>query len=185
MLLIRLATGTHLEDLRLIDHQLAILADGDLKSIERPGRRPLEVQAGFEKAAAVARTFKLVLGGKPARRAAKMSALGENSVDPDFFADDPDALILLVFFAHFTDGVVGNITGFKSCRRLEKHPWKRRAEKPKETQPAEDSETTPAQARKEVSTRPDTSFFLFCHARLSLDPANQRTPDNKDHAAQH
>src|SRR5881397_2578826 len=79
----------------LVDQELAVLGLRDAKPLERPGRRPLEVDAGLVEAAAVAGALELVLGGEPVRRAAKVGALGEERVDSLLGADDPDALVLL------------------------------------------------------------------------------------------
>ena len=99
-----------MKTLALVDDQLAVVADGELKAVERPRRRSFEVQAGLKKAAAVAGTFEFVLRGEPARRAAQVGALGENRINAGLFADDPDALVLLILFADFADRVVATET---------------------------------------------------------------------------
>src|SRR5687767_4657760 len=106
MLLIRFCPRPHLENLAFVDHKLTIVTDGNLKTVQRPRRRTFKIQTGFKEPAAVTRTFEFSFGGKPARRAAEMSAFGEDRVDSGVFPDDPDALVLLVFFADFADGIV-------------------------------------------------------------------------------
>ena len=106
MLLIRFPARTHLEYFAFVDDKLTIIAKSDLKTVQRSRRRTFKIQSGFEKSAAVARALEFGFCGKPPRRAAEMSAFGEDRVDSSLFADDPDALILLVFFADFADGIV-------------------------------------------------------------------------------
>jgi hypothetical protein len=106
MLLIRFAAGSHLEDFAFIDHQLTIVAESNLKTVQRPRRRAFKIQSGFEKSAAVSRAFEFGFGGEPAWGAAEMSAFGEDRINSGIFPNDPDALILLVFFADFADGIV-------------------------------------------------------------------------------
>src|SRR6266851_704199 len=56
---------------RLVDHQLAVVAERDLHPLQRPGRGAFEVDAVLGVARAVAGAFELVLGAQPARRAAR------------------------------------------------------------------------------------------------------------------
>ena len=69
ILFIRIDAGFHRVHDRLIDHQLSVVANVDLESIHRARRRPFEVESADVKARAVARTFELLLGLQPSRRA--------------------------------------------------------------------------------------------------------------------
>src|SRR3989338_8642455 len=73
-LLVRLRAGVHLIDPALVDHELAVLADGDLEAIQRARGRTFEIESGLEKAAAVTGTLELVFRRLPARRASQMGA---------------------------------------------------------------------------------------------------------------
>src|SRR2546422_4803990 len=162
MLLVGLRAGLHSQDLAFIDHELPVVADRDLQPIERPRRRPFEVEPRLVEAATVAGAFELVLRCEPAWRASEMRALGENRVDPLLRAHDPNPLLLLVFFADLPDGVVGSKTGLKSRRRLEKNPRESGAGEAQKTEKPEDPETAPTEACEEVPPRPDPSFdFSF------------------------
>src|SRR5213594_2245699 len=172
MLLVGLRAGLHSQDLAFIDHELPVVADRDLQPIERPRRRPFEVEPRLVEAATVARAFELVLRREPAWRASEVRALGENRVDALFLAHDPDALLLLVLLADLPDGVVGSKTGLKSGRRLEQNPWKGGADKAEQAEGAEDAEAAPAQTSEEIPPRPDPSFdfsFLYVvrHSRFN------------------
>ena len=100
------APGTHFEYFAFVDDKLTIVTDGNLKTVQRPRRRTFKIQAGFKKSAAVTGAFEFRFSGKPARRAAEMSAFREHRVNSGLFPHDPDALILLVFFTDFADGIV-------------------------------------------------------------------------------
>ena len=110
-MLLRLSPRSHFEDFAFIDNELTVVTNGDFKAVERTWRWSFEIQAGLKKPAAMARTFKFVLGGKPTGRAAQVSAFGEDGVDAGFFPNDPDPLFLLEFFADFTNSEVG----WQSC----------------------------------------------------------------------
>src|SRR3989338_5238252 len=71
VLLVGLVPRTHLQGLALVDDELPVLADADPEAVGRTRRRPLEIQAGLEKAAPVARAFEFVFRRQPARRAAQ------------------------------------------------------------------------------------------------------------------
>src|SRR5215203_3803792 len=79
-----------LELLRFVDDDLAVVrADEDAGALERPGRRPLEVDAAPVVAAAMARALELVLRVEPGRRAAQVRADGDQREDPPLLVDDP------------------------------------------------------------------------------------------------
>jgi hypothetical protein len=129
MLLIRFPAGTHLEYFAFVDYELTIVAKSDLKTVQRPRRRTFKIQSGFKKSAAVARALEFGFCGKPPRRAAEMSAFGEDRVNSSVFSNNPYALILLVFFADFADGIVRRRACFESRRWLEQHTRKRGTKK--------------------------------------------------------
>src|SRR6185295_13553208 len=84
-----------LELLRLVDDELAVVgADEDAGALQRPRRRPFEVDAALVIAAAVARALELVLGLQPGRRAAEVGADGDEGVDPPLVMDDPHAVLV-------------------------------------------------------------------------------------------
>src|SRR5262249_13021378 len=70
-----------LEFLALVDDDLAVVGQGDLESLQRPGRRALEVDPGDIEAAAVARALELLLAGQPVGRAAQVRADRLDGVD--------------------------------------------------------------------------------------------------------
>src|SRR3989442_5545741 len=158
MLLVGLRAGLHSQDLAFIDHELPVVADRDLQPIERPRRRPFEVEPRLVEAATVARAFELVLRREPAWRASEVRALGDNRVDALLRAHDPNPLLLLVFFADLSDRVVGRQAGLEGRRRLEKNPRESGAEEAEQTEKPEHPETAPAEACEEVPPRPDPSF---------------------------
>jgi hypothetical protein len=113
VLLIRFSSRTHFENSSFIDDELAIVTNGDLKTIQRPRRWTFEVQTRLEKPAAMARTFEFVLGRKPARRTAQMGTFGEDGVDTGFLSNNPDALILLELLTNFTERKIRRQSGFE------------------------------------------------------------------------
>src|ERR1700685_1357071 len=113
MLLVGIDAGFHRVDDRLVDHQLAVVADVDLESIHRARRRPFEVHSADVVAGAVAWTLELLLRLQPSRRASEMRALGEDCVEARLGADDPGAEILLVFLTDFAGHVVVREAGFE------------------------------------------------------------------------
>src|SRR5262249_6196904 len=138
----------------LVDDELAVLGPRDLHALERPRRRPLEVDAALVEAAAVAGTLELVLGHQPARRAAEMGALGEEGVDAFRLAHDPDTLILLELRAHLADGEVGRQPGLERGGRLEEDARERRAHRGENRDAREGAEDRPAEAPEHVAARP-------------------------------
>src|SRR5437588_11386187 len=62
---------------RLVDGELAVVAERDLDALQRPGRRSVAVDAVLRVPRAVAGALELVLGAEPALRAAEVRA------DPD------------------------------------------------------------------------------------------------------
>ena len=79
------------------------------------------------------RALKLVFRREPAGRAAKVSALGKQGVKALLFADDPNTVFLLIFFADFAYGVIRGKARFESCGRLKQDSGKsgaNEAEKP-------------------------------------------------------
>src|SRR5438309_10323478 len=141
----------------LVDQELAVLGLRDAEPLERPGRRPLEVDAGLVEAATVARALELVLGGEPARRAAQVGALGEERVEPLLGADDPDALVLLELLAHLADRVVARQPRLEGRRRLEEDAREGGAQRGQERDEREGPEDAPAEAAEDIGPRPETA----------------------------
>src|SRR5439155_26514800 len=139
----------------LVDQDLAVLGLRDAEPLERPWRRPLEVDAGLVEAATVARALELVLGGEPARRAAEMSALGEERVEALLGADDPDPLVLLELLAHLADREVARVTGLERRGRREEHAGEGGAERGDEREAREAGEDGPREAPEDVAPGPE------------------------------
>jgi hypothetical protein len=129
ILFIGLDSGLHPKQMALIDDQLTVLGDFDLKPIERPRCRSFEVQPASIKPASVARTLELVFGRKPPRSTPKMRAFGKDGVNAFLFVHDPDAVLLFVLLADLADGVIGKVPGFEGGRWLKENPGERRADK--------------------------------------------------------
>src|SRR5918911_1293450 len=83
-----------LELLALFDDDLPVLADADAPAPQRPGRRPLEVDAADVEAAAVAGALELLLALQPVRGAAQVRAGGAQGVDLAVVAHHPEVLVL-------------------------------------------------------------------------------------------
>src|SRR5581483_1287193 len=166
ILLVGLHARRHFIDLALVHQQLPVLADPDLEAIERPRRRPLEIETALVVAAAVARALEFVFGVKPARRAAKMRAFGKKRVEAFVFAHDPDAVILLEFVADLAGRVVCRKTGLERGGRLEQHARKGRAQKSQQRKNSEKAEAAPADAAEKIAPAPDTALFPL-HLRFS------------------
>ncbi len=160
MLLVRLWPGFHSQDLAFIHYQLPVVANGELQPIQRPRRRPFEIESRLIEAAAVAWALEFIFRRKPARSASEMRALGKNRVDAFFLAHDPDALLLFVFLAHLSHRVIGRPAGLEGRRRLEENSRKRGAKEAEQAEKPEDAETAPPQTREEIPPRPDASFYL-------------------------
>src|SRR5262245_16406500 len=139
----------------LVDEDLPVLGLGDAEPLERARRGALEVDAGLVEAAAVARTFELVLGGEPARRATQVGALGEQRVEALLGADDPDALVLLELLAHLTDRDVLRVPRLEGRGRRDEHAREGRADRGHERQPREAGEDGPREASEDVASRPE------------------------------
>ena len=58
-----------------------------------------------------------------------MRTLGEQRIDPFILPYDPNAIILLILFADFTEGVVGWQPYFQDRRRLKEDSGEGRANK--------------------------------------------------------
>src|SRR5437660_4014575 len=106
MLLVGIDAGRHLVDGRLVDHELAVVADSNLESIHRPRRRAFEVESRDVVARAVTRTLELLFGLEPARSTSEMRALGKDRIEAGFGPHDPGAEVLLELLTHFADDVV-------------------------------------------------------------------------------
>src|SRR5436305_5388241 len=114
-----------LELLRLVDDDLAVVrADEDAGTLERPGRRPLEVDAALVVPAAVARALELVLRVEPRRRAAEVGADGDQGVDPAAVVDDPDAVLVDEPGVHHAGLEVFRLAHLEAGGRLEEHVGK-------------------------------------------------------------
>src|ERR1700722_8302266 len=153
----------HFVDYRLVDHQLPVVADVDFESIHRARRRPFEVKPADVVTGAVARTLELLLSLQPSRRAAQMSALGEDRVEARLGADDPGAKILLVFFTDFADHVVVGQAGLELRRRQEEHARERRADRGEQTDQREYAEASPSEHAQKIAAAPqraELGFFL-------------------------
>src|SRR5262245_55596232 len=138
----------------LVDDELSVLGLRDFHALERPRRRPLEVDAALVEPAAVARTLEFVLGRQPARRAAEMRALGEDRVDALRLAHDPHALVLLELRAHLPDREVGGEAGLEGGRGLEEDTRERGANGGEERDARERAEDRPSEAAEDVAARP-------------------------------
>src|SRR5215469_12306665 len=132
VLFVGIDAGLHLVDDRLVDHQLPIVADGNLESIHRAWRRSFEIQAADVIAGAVARTLELLLSLEPSRGASEVGALGEDRVEAGLGADNPGAEVLLVFLADLADYVIVGEAGLELRRRQEQHARKGRANRGQE-----------------------------------------------------
>src|SRR6202012_1254688 len=102
---------------RLVDDELAVVAERDLHPLERARRRPFEVDAVLGVAGAVAGALELVLRAEPARGAAEVGADPEQRVEVALRPHDPDPLALHPLLAHVADGVLGRIAGLEAGRR--------------------------------------------------------------------
>src|SRR5512139_1887100 len=89
-----------------VDDELTIVGHHHPVPLERPWRRPLEVDPGLAEATAVAWALELLFNLQPARGTPEMSALGKQGIKPICFADDPHPVFLLVLLADLTDRVV-------------------------------------------------------------------------------
>src|SRR5947209_3147749 len=111
-----------LELLGLVDDDLAVVgADEDVGALERPGGRPLEVDAALVIPAAVAGALELVLRVEPRRRAAEVGADGDQGVDPPAVVDDPDAVLVDEPGVHHAGLEVLRLAHLETGRRLEEH----------------------------------------------------------------
>src|SRR5207253_10854196 len=79
---------------RLVDDELAVVAERELDAIQLSARRAFEVDAVLRVPRSVAGALELVLGAEPARRAAEVRADAEQRVKRSLGAHDPDALRL-------------------------------------------------------------------------------------------
>src|SRR5438445_13800050 len=75
---------------RLVDDELAVVAERDLHPLERSGRRAFEVDAVLRVPRPVAGTLELVLGAEPARRTAEVRADAEKRIEPVLRAQHPN-----------------------------------------------------------------------------------------------
>src|SRR5262245_12157698 len=141
----------------LVDDELSVLGLRDFHALERPRRRPLEVDAALVEPAAVARTLEFVLGRQPARRAAEVGTLGEDRVDALRLAHDPHALVLLELRAHLPDREVGGQPGLERGRGLEEDARESGANGREERDAGEGAEDRPAEASEDVATRPQAA----------------------------
>src|SRR5471032_355779 len=152
----------------LIDDELAVVAERDLNSLERPRRRSFEVDSVFGVARAVAGALELVLGAKPARRAAEMGADAEQRIEAAVRAHDPDALALHPLFADVADGVFGRIARLEAGGRLEEDAREEQANDGATGDAKAGENCTPAGQRSEVTPRPDeVTAFGFGDAWIS------------------
>ncbi len=89
--------------LRLIDDDLAIVADVDGPAFEGTRGGAFEIDAADVKAAAVAGAFEFAFAFEPVWSAAEMGASGAQRVKLAFIADKPDLfrLVFLVDLAFF------------------------------------------------------------------------------------
>src|SRR5438128_5252294 len=164
----------------LVDQELAVLGLGDAQALERPGRRPLEVDAGLVEAATVARALELVLGGEPARRAAQVGALGEERVDALLGADDPDALVLLELLAHLADREVGRAPGLEGRGGHEEHAGEGGTDRRDERQAREASEDAPREAPEDVTPGPEPTQLRPLAGPLLALPQLLHLPAGRD-----
>src|SRR5256885_2520003 len=140
---------------RLVDDELAVVAEGDLHPLERAGRRAFEVDAVLRVPRPVAGALELVLRPEPARGAPEVGANPEQGVDAAVGAHDPDALALHPLLAHFADGVLVRVPGLEGGGRLEEDPGEEHAQDG-ETGGAEAGEDrAPGGEREEVASGPD------------------------------
>src|SRR3954470_901498 len=103
----------------LVDQALTLFSKHDADARERPRRRPFEVDAGEAKAAAVARTFELVLRRQVVRRAPEVRAGDAQRIEARYVvldvvggADQPDAVFLFPPLVH-ADAVLGRKPGLE------------------------------------------------------------------------
>src|SRR5947199_1896505 len=164
----------------LVDQELAVLGLRDAEPLERPGRRPLEVDAGLVEAATVARALELVLGGEPARRAAQVGALGEERVDALLGADDPDALVLLELLAHLADREVGRAPGLEGRGGHEEHAGEGGTDRRDERQAREASEDAPREAPEDVTPGPEPTQLRPLAGPLLALPQLLHLPAGRD-----
>src|SRR5271163_3187889 len=151
MLFVGIDAGFHRVHDRLVDHQLAVVADVDLESIHRARRRTFEVHSADVIARAVARALEFLLRLEPPRRASEMRALGEDRVEARLGADDPGAEILLVFFADFADHVVIREAGLEFRRWQKEHARKRRSHRREQTDQRERTEAGPSEHAEKIA----------------------------------
>src|ERR1017187_6701604 len=159
ILLIRIDAGFHRVHDRLIDHQLSVVANINLESIHRARRRPFEVESGDVIARAVARTFELLLGLQPSRRASQMGAFGEDRVETRLGADDPGAEILLELLAHFANHVIIRQAGLEFRWRQKEHARKRRANRREQADQRECTESRPSEHTQKIAPTPQCAGF--------------------------
>src|ERR1019366_1384735 len=168
ILLIWIDAGFHRVHDRLIDHQLSVVANVDLESIHRARRRPFEVESADIEARAVARTFELLLGLQPSRRASQMGAFGEDRVETRLGANDPGAEILLVLLAHFANHVIVRQAGLEFRWRQKEHARKRRANRREQANQRECTEPGPSERAQKIAPAPQCAELGFSPVALGL-----------------
>src|SRR3954469_11661543 len=140
---------------RLVDDELAVVAEADLHPLERAGRRPFEVDAILRVSRPVARALELALRSEPARGAAEVGADPEQRVEAAVGAHDPDALTLHPLLAHFADGVLGGVAGLEGGGRLEEDAREEHAQDGEARGAEAGEDRAPGGEREEVAAGPD------------------------------
>src|ERR1022692_2055968 len=144
MLIVGIDARFHLIDHRFIDHQLPVVADGDLEAIHRPRRRSFEVETADVVARAMTRTLELLLCLQPSRGASEMGALSEDRIEALLGAYDPGAEILLELFADLADDIVIRQACFEFRRREKQNARKRASHCGEQSDSGEGGEAAPS-----------------------------------------
>src|SRR5207245_11530339 len=140
---------------RLVDDELAVVAERDLDALQRPGRRAFEVDALLRVPRAVAGALELVLGAEPARRAAEVRADAEQRVKRTLRAHDPDALRLHPLLGDVAHRVLGRIARLEAGRRLEEDAGEEKAEDRAARGREAGEDRAPTREGEDVAPRPD------------------------------
>src|SRR2546425_12349602 len=159
---------------RLVDDELAVVAERDFDALQRPGRRAFEVDAVLRVPRPVAGTLELVLGAEPARRTAEVRADAEQRIEPVLRAHDPDALRLHPLLGDVAHRVLGGVARLEAGRGLEEDPREEKAEDGAARGGEAGEDRAPTREGEDVAPRPDeVSALCFGDAWI---PAGHSTP---------
>src|SRR5438105_3367951 len=147
---------------RLVDHQLAVVGEGDPRPLQGARCGTLEVDAILRVPRPVAGAFELVLGREPTGRAAEMGADGEQRIDRVLRADDPDALSLHPFLGDLPHRVFPRTSRLERSGRLEKNARKQQSESCASGRGEAREHGSPADERGQIPAGPDeVAAFRF------------------------